>query len=105
MIVTKFFRARGLLVMGLAGAWLTVRAAAGPFQFVSALENSQPPTASGGGDSWLPIITPDGRYVLFASTANNLVLQTNGRPIPALNLPRLNVYLRDRTNGTTVLVS
>src|SRR5262245_61903402 len=106
MAITKFLKARSeILVIGLAGAWLTVHAAAGPFQFISALENSQTPTASGGGDSWLPLISPDGRYVLFASTANNLILQTNGRPVPTLNLPRMNVYLRDRTNGTTTLVS
>src|SRR5262245_33411458 len=105
MAQTKFLKARLGLVIGLAGMSFTVRAAAGPFQFISALQDSQPPTASGGGDSWLPIISPDGRYVLFASTANNLVLQTNGRPVPALNLPRMNVYLRDRTNGTTTLVS
>jgi len=46
----------------------------------------------------------DGRYVLFASAADNLV-STNGTPIfRSLNGP-LNVYLRDRTNKTTILVS
>jgi hypothetical protein len=62
--------------------------------------------ASGGsGDSLAPLMTPDGRYVVFASLAKNLVLGTNGLPWPNLGTPRVNVYLRDRTNQTTVLVS
>src|ERR1035437_840173 len=59
----------------------------------------------GSGDSWTPIISPDGRYVLFASTANNLLVITNDTPIPARFPAPLNVFLRDRTNGTTTLVS
>ena len=43
----------------------------------------------------------DGRFVLFASTADNLVLSNNGSGMPW----RMNVFLRDRTNGTTALVS
>src|SRR5262245_57910687 len=35
-------------------------------------------SAAGGGDSAGSLITPDGKYVLFASTANNLVTNTNG---------------------------
>jgi hypothetical protein len=46
---------------------------------VSALDPAQAPPAGGGGDSGMPIISPDGRYVLFASMANNLVPgDTNG---------------------------
>lgn len=60
-----------------------------------------PPSASGGGDSGLPIISADGRYVLFASTAGNLAFVGNSSPLPR----SLNVIMRDRTNGTTVLVS
>jgi Tol biopolymer transport system component len=52
-----------------------------------------------------PIITPDGRYVLFASTANNLALTSSNTPFPAQGSPKINVFLRDRTNGTTTLVS
>lgn len=51
------------------------------------------------------IISPDGRYVLFASTAGNLTLNSNGVAIPSLFPASMNVYLRDRTNGTTRLVS
>ncbi len=51
------------------------------------------------------MISPDGRYVLFASTASNLILNTNGVAIPSLFPVSMNVYLRDRTNGTTRLIS
>jgi len=43
--------------------------------------------------------------VLFASTANNLVLASNGIPIPSLVPAWFNVYLRDRSNQTTTLIS
>src|ERR1017187_3748265 len=87
-----------LLVWSALPAWAT------SFQLTSVIGSSGPP-AGGGGDSMSPIISADGRYVLFASTANNLMLNANGNPIPALFPPSLNVFLRDRTNGTTTLVS
>ena len=63
-------------------------------------------TAFGGsGDSGAPIISPDGHYVLFASVANNLAVNSNSLPLPILIPPKLNVFLRDRTNQTTTLVS
>src|SRR5664279_4484881 len=86
-------------------AGFTVTAIGQPLQLVSALDPSQGPPAGGSGDSWTPIISPDGRYVLFASTANNFVMVTNDTPIPARFPAPLNVFLRDRTNGTTTLVS
>jgi Tol biopolymer transport system component len=86
-------------------AGITVPAVGQPLQLVSVLDPSQGPPAGGSGDSWAPVISPDGRYVLFASTANNLVLAGNTNPIPALFPPSLNVFLRDRTNGITTLVS
>jgi Tol biopolymer transport system component len=86
-------------------AGLSVPAIAQPFQLVSALDPAQAPPAGGGGDSGMSIISPDGRYVLFASMANNLVLTSNANPIPARFPPRFNVFLRDRTNATTTLVS
>ncbi|GAB3249504.1 TolB family protein [Nocardioides dilutus] len=58
---------------------------------------------SAGGDdnasSGRSAISPDGRYVAFASLADNLV--TDG---PADN-GKLNVFVRDMTAGATVLVS
>src|SRR5882724_5769454 len=62
-----------------------------------------PVSSTGMGDSGMPIISADGRYVLFASTANNLVVSNNAAA-PQL-MPFFNVYLRDRTNGSTTLVS
>ena len=71
---------------------------------------SQPDATLGGfshanGDSGPSIISPDGRYVLFSSAANNLVLTTSTNPIPLLIPARLNVYLRDRSNDVTALAS
>jgi len=43
-------------------------------------------------------MTPDGRFVLFTSSANNLV--TGGNSLLALNL-----FVRDRASNSTVLVS
>lgn len=61
--------------------------------------------AGGGGDSLSPIITPDGRYVLFASSANNLVLNPSANPAPVTMPPVMNIYIRDRLKQTTTLVS
>ncbi len=71
---------------------------------------SQPNAALGGGshangDSGPSLISPDGRYVLFSSAANNLVLTANTNPIPIEIPAKLNVYLRDRSNDVTTLVS
>lgn len=63
------------------------------------------PPASGGGDSYLSLISADGRYVLFNSSANNLARRTNGVPY-ILGAPlKQNAYLRDRVQGTTTLIS
>src|SRR5690242_9264273 len=63
------------------------------------------PPASGSDDSFVSSISPDGRYVLFSSTANNLARRTNGLPYLLPRPSAMNVFLRDRTLGTTVLVS
>src|SRR5690348_16011607 len=79
--------------------------AASSYQLVSATAPEFAPPAGGGGDSDLPVISRDGRYVLFASTASNLATLPTNRPVPALFPAPLNVYLRDRLKGSTVLVS
>jgi len=79
--------------------------ALGGVQPVSLLGHGSEPPVGGNGDSVAPLLSFDGRFVLFASTANNLLLATNNSPIPPSFPARLNVFLRDRTNGTTALVS
>jgi hypothetical protein len=71
-------------------------------QLVTQRDSSLASPAGGNGDSGLPITSADGRYVLFASAANNLTLTNNNNSV----LPRrMNVFLRNRTSGTTSLVS
>src|SRR5437016_4228621 len=93
---------QGALLLNMA---LTLCCAAGTFQLVSVIDSGQTPPVSGGGDSYAPIISPNGRFVLFASTANNLLSKSNNAPIPLLMPRSLNVFLRDRTNGTVKLAS
>ncbi len=53
---------------------------------------------SGNYDSLHGSVSADGRYVVFQSGATNLVT-------PATTFGRFHVYLRDRQEGTTLLVS
>ena len=86
-------------------SWVALSATATPLQLLSPADASFTPPASGGGDSMLPVISSDGRYVLFASTANNLALTTGNSPFRAPLVTVLNVFLRDRASNTTVLAS
>jgi hypothetical protein len=74
-------------------------------QLVSVPDNASIAADAGSGDSVTPIISADGRYVLFASTANNLVVIGTNQPIPAISPAPMNVYLRDRVSSTTTLIS
>lgn len=56
---------------------------------------------AGGGDSSAPIISADGRYVVFASSAANLVTNQTGQSGPA----KMNVFVRDRSTQQTALAS
>lgn len=58
------------------------------------------PQQNGNGDSTCPIVTPDGRFVVFASAAGNLATN-NGGFVPA----KMDVYVRDRVSQQTKLVS
>jgi Tol biopolymer transport system component len=101
---TRVWKAGYLALLTLC-LWAVPPVAAQPLQAVSALDPGLGPPSSAGGDSGAPILTPDGRYVLFASSAENLLLiGTNGPVPPRFNRP-LNVYLRDRLADTTALVS
>lgn len=91
------------------GAALLIALCTLNFSAVSAVQldsvSALAPAAGGGGDSVAPILSPDGRYVLFTSVANNLSVTSSNTPYRAASGPRLNVFLRDRTNATTTLVS
>ncbi len=76
-----------------------------PLQLVSTTDPHYVFPAGGNVDSGAPVLTADGRYVLFTSAANDLLLTGSPSPLRALFPTRLNVFLRDRANGTTTLVS
>ena len=69
-----------------------------PVQLLSARNPSVPLPAGGDDNSAAPSLSPDGRFVVFTSAANDLVPGGN-------SFYSLNVFLRDRTSNTTVLVS
>ncbi len=93
-----------LLALASATGLICANLSAGPFQTVSAPDPSLVP-ASAGGDSMAPMMTPDGRFVLFSSTAANLATNVNGAPLSQTFPAKLNVFLRDRTSGATTLIS
>lgn len=64
-----------------------------------------PPSATPAGDSMAAAVSPDGRFVLFGSTAPDLVV-VGVPPTGLAQGPRpVNLFLRDRQAGTTTLVS
>ncbi len=67
-------------------------------QLVSAVAANALRSVAGNGPSVSPQITPDGRFVLFTSSANDLVTNRNG-------FFNCNLFLRDRASNTTTLVS
>ena len=71
---------------------------------VSVADATLTPSPGGNGDSLAPIINSNGTHVVFASSADNLLTGTNGS-ISRTSPQKINVYLRNRTNATTVLVS
>jgi WD40-like Beta Propeller Repeat len=92
-----------IVAVVLLGCVLSVKAAF--LQLVSQPDPSLLTSDGAGGDSVDAIISLDGRYVLFASTASNLILSSNGVAIPSSFPVNMNVYLRDRISGTTQLIS
>ncbi len=71
---------------------------ASPVQLLSAPAPSVTRPAGGNGDSVAPWISSDGRYVVFSSSANDLVTNGNGQF-------RLNVFLYDQASNAMTLVS
>src|SRR5262249_46230499 len=71
---------------------------AAPLQLLSVRSPAVPLPAGGDGNSVAPAMSSDGRFVLFTSSANDLVPG-------GYNQFFMNLYLRDRMSNTTVLVS
>ncbi len=70
-----------------------------PVQAVSLADPSILAPASGNSDSIGSVISADGRFVLFLSSASNLSTNDDG------DGRFMDVFLRNRTNNTTTLVS
>jgi Tol biopolymer transport system component len=80
--------------------------ATGALGVLSLRDTSQTPPSGGNGDSRNPVISYNGRQVLFSSSATDLVVnETNNTPLRASFPARLNVFLRNTTTGTTTLIS
>ncbi|HTR40196.1 MAG TPA: hypothetical protein VMH87_01095, partial [Pseudomonadales bacterium] len=82
-----------------------ISAPAGGLQLVSVPASGTASPAGGNGNSDLPIISTDGRYVLFTSSAINLVTNPYAGPVSGLTPRSSQVFVRDRVAGTTTLVS
>jgi len=93
------------MILPAALCCIGLKSLAADLQLVSTRDDSVATSASAAGDSYMPEMSPDGRYVLFSSAANNLVLTNSRGLVPGNTLHALNVYLRDRLNGTTIMVS
>jgi Tol biopolymer transport system component len=100
----KLLQGRCLILAALV-SFLVRPSSAQVLRPVSVVDPLLETTQGGSGDSSAPIISSDGRYVLFASSANNLALMTNDAAMTSPFPHRMNVYRRDRLEGTTVLVS
>jgi len=64
---------------------------------VSLVSADREGTGSGNGRSFFPLVTANGRYVLFRSRASNLVADDSNR--------QSDLFLRDLVKGVTILVS
>ncbi len=89
----------------LAACILAISSYAGDLQLVSARITGTASPAGGNGNSDLPILSADGRYVVFASSAINLVTNPYAGPVSGIAPRSTQVFVRDRVAGTTVLVS
>ncbi|MFL6195664.1 MAG: TolB family protein [Thermoanaerobaculia bacterium] len=74
---------------------------------ITVLTSSDPsvPALSPNGPSSLGDMSADGRFVVFVSRTRGLVEGQITVPWTAVLYPDLNVYLRDRTAGRTILLS
>lgn len=71
---------------------------ASPVWLLSVRNPSVATSVGGNGDSVAPRLSANGRFVVFSSSASDLVTNANGQFY-------LNVFLYDRSNDTTALIS
>lgn len=90
-----------------AGALISIFSSTTPAAIVQPVSRMDPARQlpGGSGDSGAPVMTPDARFVLFSSTAHNLALPPSGVATPPPYPAIFNVFLRDRSDGTTRLAS
>src|SRR5579862_928815 len=69
-----------------------------PSQLLSTRNPSIAVPVGGNGDSVAPRLSSNGRFVVFSSSASDLVTNSNSQLY-------LNVFLSDRSNHTTLLIS
>lgn len=94
-----------VLAAAILALGLDFSAMAGLLQPLSVRNASLPQAQGGNGDSGPAVVSGDGAYVLFSSAANNLATLGSTNPVPVLLPAHVNVYLRNRTNAATMLVS
>src|SRR5256885_12851889 len=102
---SKWGNAKSLPLLRFIGGWLVLAwaatveiHAASIVQAISLADSSLPVATGGTSDSSGSVISSDGCFVLFLSSGNNLVTNDdNGRFV--------DIFLRNRTNGVTTLVS
>ena len=79
---------RGFFASGHLAVWIILQLGLGGYGFANSVQLLTPagshaaPPAGGGGDSGAPIVTPDGRFVVFASRAKNLLSPATNPPGP-----------------------
>lgn len=99
LAVAKFFGGNLMVAVWLSVFGIFVApGSALPGALVSARNPSVPLPAGGDDNSIISSVSPDGRFVVFTSAANDLTPGGN-------SLYSLNVFLRDRTSQTTTLIS
>jgi hypothetical protein len=84
--------------LSLAVCWIATAQVTPPNLITRPAALSSPGFAGGNSDSVSPWISSDGRFVLYSSSASDLVTNDNSW----LNL---DVFLRDRVGNTTLLIS
>jgi len=85
--------------------WLAGAISVPAVELLSVVDPSILRAVGGNSDSTVPLMTSDGRFVLFVSTASDLVASGTNAPPPGLINSHLNVFLRDRSNAVTTQVS